>query len=223
MSPCDNNVISRDCGFFSFGVGKTECVLSFPVSIVHTMESLTKEWNRLSLSEKEGPGFLLSNSYQSNNFVLAAKFLTKEALNVDAVIKTFKPLWQSRNCFKVKSIGDHILLFIFDNKSEADRVINSEPWSFDKHLVLFQHYNGEVPIRNLVFDKVHFWVQLHNILVRFMNVEVAKKLCEVIGEVCELADELECDGGGFMRIRVSVDVNQPLCRDRVEKMEANFG
>ena len=107
------------------------------------MESLASKWNRLSLSEKEGPGFLLSNSYQSNNFTLAAKFLTKRALSVDAGIKTFKPLWQPRNSFKVKSVGDHILLFIFDNKSEADRVISSERWSSDKHLVLFQHYNGE--------------------------------------------------------------------------------
>ncbi|XP_023909156.2 uncharacterized protein LOC112020830 [Quercus suber] len=82
-------------------------------------------------------------------------------------------------------------------------------------MVLFQHYNGAVPIRNLVFDKVCFWVQLHDIVVRFMNVEVVKKLCDVIREVCEPIDEADCDGGGFMRIRVSIDVNQPLCRGRV--------
>ena len=114
---------------------------------------------------------------------------------------------------------DHILLFIFDNKSEVDRVINSEPWSFDKHMVLFQHYNGEVPNRSLLFNKACFWVQLHDIPVKFMNIKVAKKLCDVIGEVCEPLDEVDCDGGGFMRIRVSIDVNQPLCRGRVVTRE----
>jgi len=48
------------------------------------MDSLTNEQNYLSLSKKEGPGFLFINNYQSNKFVLTAKFMTKRALNVDA-------------------------------------------------------------------------------------------------------------------------------------------
>lgn len=84
---------------------------------------------------------------------------------------------------------------------------------------MFQKYNVDVHARSLVFSKVCFWVQVHDIPIRFMIVEVAKKLCGVIGDVCESMDEAEWDGGGFMRVRISADVNQPLCKGRVVTRE----
>ena len=40
------------------------------------------------------------------------------------------------NGFKIKKEGDHVVLFNFDNKEEMEKVIDAEPWSFDKHLVV---------------------------------------------------------------------------------------
>ena len=40
------------------------------------------------------------------------------------------------NGFKVRNVGDHILLFVFDNKKEAEKIFASDSWSFDKHLVV---------------------------------------------------------------------------------------
>lgn len=39
-----------------------------------------------------------------------------------------------------------MLLFIFDNPEDIDKVISSEPWSFDKHLVVVQKYDISVLI-----------------------------------------------------------------------------
>ena len=69
-------------------------------------------------------------------FMIAAKFLTNSALNIDVVIRTFSPLWRVVNGFKVRNMGDHILLFVFDNKKEVEKIFSSEPRSFDKHIVV---------------------------------------------------------------------------------------
>ena len=57
------------------------------------MNELTKNWTRLSLSDIKGPGCCLDNDLNSQEVVLAANFMTKRALNIDSIAKTFTPLW----------------------------------------------------------------------------------------------------------------------------------
>lgn len=109
------------------------------------MEDIIVGWSRLSLSGMEGDGFWIVDGMGSNEFILAAKFYTKGVLNTEAIARNFTQLWRSRNGFKIKDVGDHIVLFIFDSKLEADRVVASQPWSFDKHLVAIQRYENRMP------------------------------------------------------------------------------
>ena len=61
--------------------------------------------------------------------------------------------------------------------------MSNVPWSFDKHLVVLRWFDKEVPVRDLEFNKIPIWVQIHDVLIRFMNKTVAEKICEVVGEV----------------------------------------
>lgn len=159
------------------------------------MDHLTQSWTRLTISEREGPGCCLTNEDSSTEFSIAAKFLTKRALNCDVLAKTFTPLWRARNGFKIKRIGDHIILFIFDNKDDVDRILKSEPWSFNKHPVIMPPCEFDMSIQELKFDRTIFWVQVHGIPLRFMNVGAAMKICSVLGS--------------FMRIQVAIDIKLP--------------
>jgi len=83
----------------------------------------------------------------------------------------------------VRNARDHVILFIFDNTEEVDKILLSEPWSFDKYLVILQRYEIDTLIHDPVFDKVSLWVQVHDILVRYLNQGVVEDLCNVVGEV----------------------------------------
>lgn len=76
------------------------------------MEDLTKNWNNLSLSDKEDTGFVLPKVHESRDFIIAAKFLTSHYLLMEAVVRTLKQLWRFANGFKVRNLGDHIVLFV---------------------------------------------------------------------------------------------------------------
>lgn len=100
------------------------------------MEDLTQNWSRLTLTDREGLGCSLTSVDSLEDFSIMAKFFTKRALSIDVIARTFNPLWRARNGFKIQSYRDHTVLFTFDNKNDIKKIISSEPWSFDKHLVV---------------------------------------------------------------------------------------
>ena len=78
-------------------------IFSYPVLVV--MEDLSKQWTKLSLLDREGDKITLGKNRESNEYIIAAKFLTRRALNVDAIGRTFKPLWRAINGFTIKKNG----------------------------------------------------------------------------------------------------------------------
>ena len=70
------------------------------------MDDILYDWKKLSLTEEEDTKLSLSKSknIRSKKFVLAAKFLTKRALNVEAIGRTFKPLWRAKKELDRKSV-----------------------------------------------------------------------------------------------------------------------
>ena len=56
------------------------------------MENLTNHWKSLSLFEREGPDLCLKKEQASSEHAIAARFLTKRPLNIDAIANTFTPL-----------------------------------------------------------------------------------------------------------------------------------
>lgn len=179
------------------------------------MEDITKHWSSLSLSEKEGSGLRLRKEQAIEEFAIVARFLTKRPLNIEAIANTFTPLWRSKSGFKIKNLGNHLMLFSFDNRGDINRIIKSEPWSFDKHLVVLTHYDKDTTLNPIEMKQVAFWVQVFDIPVRFRNREVAEQICEAIGTIIHPSDAPDCDGGSYIRVRVVVDTSLPLCRGRL--------
>ena len=140
---------------------------------------------------------------------------------MDAIAVTFQPLWRSKNGFRLKNFGNHVVLFIFDSKANVDNILANEPWSYDKNLMVLQRYEADLDVEDLSFNLTPFWVQVHGIPVKFMNKRGAEGLCEIVGQVCHQQNAPTEDGGSFMRVRVLVNISQPLCRGRVIAFDDN--
>ena len=50
------------------------------------------KWGDFSLDDREGGEVQLNENESSKNITIAAKFLTKRALNTDSVVRTFNPI-----------------------------------------------------------------------------------------------------------------------------------
>ena len=175
------------------------------------MEDLSRQWSCLSLSEKEGDDICFKQDRRRQEFIIAALFLTRHALNMDAISRAFKPLWRSQNGFKISNEGGHKVLFVFNKEEEVDRIMSTGLWSFNKSLVVLQRYERHFALEDLSFDKVVFWVQVQNIPISYRTRSVAEDICDGIGRVDRTTDTLECGCGNYIRVRVTIDVFQPLC------------
>ena len=121
------------------------------------MEDVLSDWKRFSLLEEENNKIILDTEYPAaKEVILAAKFMTRRALNIEAIGRTLKPLWKTQNGFEMRDVGNHIILFVFSNVNEAERIIATEPWTYDKNLIILSWYDGLCPIRNGRFHTVNF-------------------------------------------------------------------
>ena len=86
-----------------------------------------------------------------------------------------------------------------------------EPWSYDKHLVVFKRVLDIKSVPFLDFSRATFWVQIHNIPERSLKVEVGELIGKSIGRVIQVADP-EDDGASseFLRVRINIDISKPL-------------
>ena len=63
------------------------------------MDEIRQGWNNLSLLDREGDDMKLKKKCPIEEFSLVARFLTSRALSIDAVARTFTPIWKTRNGF----------------------------------------------------------------------------------------------------------------------------
>lgn len=94
---------------------------------MRTMDSLTKEWNHLSLSKQEGGTFDFENQDLKLGSMLAAKFFTKQALSIAVVARTLRPLWRMKHEFHIKDLGNHLILFTFEDELDVEQILLGAP------------------------------------------------------------------------------------------------
>ncbi|KAL0011099.1 hypothetical protein SO802_006207 [Lithocarpus litseifolius] len=185
------------------------------------MEDLSRFWGKLSLSDKEEKGYILPKVQRKNELMIAAKFLTTRALNMEAVGRTFMQVWRSCDGFKMRNMTDHKVLFAFVDERDVNQIQLNQPWSFDKHLVVVERYDKDAPLRSLSFKTVMFWVQVHDIPMWYMTTEVAENICDTIGEVVRSIGAETEEGSCFIRgedKQFGPSLRAPLYRPSTQKV-----
>lgn len=156
---------------------------------------------------------------EENELVMAGKFCMKRRVNLESVARALKLMWKTKRNFEVYDMGENKVLFKFKKREDMDRVLLLSPCSFDKYLVILHKLGvGDVASR-IHFDKASFWVQIHGLPTMSQTKDAGMHIGSTLGEV-EKVDE---DGkgfslGGYLCIRVSLDITKPLCRGRMVRV-----
>lgn len=70
---------------------------------------------------------------------------------MEAVARTFRALCRTKESFYIMNVGNNLLLSYFNLEVDAQKVILGEPWSYDRHLVIFQRFDGNKVLKDIEF------------------------------------------------------------------------
>ena len=188
--------------------------------IVANMDEIATKCAGLRLTEKEESEVDLLPPVTETERVLVGKFCTKRRVSLESVARVLKSVWHTEKNFEVCDMGDNKVLFQFEDEKDLDRVLLLSPWTFDKYLVLLHKLGAGEAVNKVQFHTTPFWVQIHGLPTMSQTKEVGVRIGSILGKKVDVEDKGFCQGG-YLRIRVTMDITQPLCRGRMVRIGGN--
>ncbi|KAL5751043.1 hypothetical protein ACOSP7_025646 [Xanthoceras sorbifolium] len=181
-------------------------------------EEIARRWAKLSLSDDDGPIAMVDEGLKAEgirrlSLSLVGKIVSNREVNREAFRNTIASIWRTKSEVEVESIGVNLFVFRFGCFWDRKRVLEGGPWSFDKNLLALKEAVGIGRVSDIDFSLVPFWVQIYDLPLACMNRDMGLFLGGLIGVVQEIdgGDSGDCLGK-FLRVRVLINVQQPLKR-----------
>jgi 14-3-3 protein epsilon len=181
----------------------------------------------LSLQEEDGFVFDLEEGEEDVvdfRWCLVGRFLGDRSIHVNSMKVTMADVWRPVKGVKIKEATPGLFLFQFAHALDMEAVLQGGPWAFNNQMLIVERVQLGVQIENIPLHHIDFWVQVHNLPTGLMAERVGKTLANYIGSFVEYDKN---NKGSFwreyMRIRVRVDIRQPLKKDsRVKNQGGNW-
>jgi len=146
---------------------------------------------------------------------LVGKLMSERRVYKEALQAMMLRIWKTIESVCFKELHDNLWLLEFGNDSDKRRIKEERPWLFDRRVFVLKKLEENIPLAQMDFSHVLFWVQVHDMPLICMNKEIGTRIGESIGKVEDV--DVTGDGvgwGRFLRIRVQVDISKPLERGR---------
>ncbi|KAH9708700.1 reverse transcriptase domain-containing protein [Citrus sinensis] len=193
---------------------------------------LNNSYARLTLAEEEEGGIIVAGVEDDEcmeaksdfRYCLVGRFLTDKVINFPAMKTTMASLWRPGKGVCIKDLSPTLFLFQFFHKIDINRVIDSGPWTFDQHILIVQRLGAEDQPQQVPLFYTSFWTQIYNLPIGFQSEKILQSISNYIGKFVE-SDENNLKGiwRNYMRIRVAIDVRQPLKRRmRLKKADGDW-
>ncbi|TXG57174.1 hypothetical protein EZV62_018487 [Acer yangbiense] len=181
-------------------------------------DDLTMLCSALSIKEKERQVETLDSNLKEKgerllSLCLVGKVLSNKQVNKDALINVFTTIWRTKEGVELEALDGNVFAAYFKNTDDRKFIQASGPWTFDRSIIAFEEPTGIGEIKHMNFNRVDFWVQIHNLPLLCMTEDIGTFLGNMIGKVSDV-DLLAAKnvGGRFIRARVTISTDESLMR-----------
>jgi hypothetical protein len=121
---------------------------------------------------------------------------------------------------EIQDLNKNLFLSKFAARRDAENILQSGPWSFDRNLLIFDKISGEEQPSELDLHSVPFWVRIYDLPLKMRSDLMAKKLGDLVGKFLEVNPRDINRMGKSIRIKVIIDLCKPLKRGTVLKYQS---
>ncbi|KAM7514199.1 hypothetical protein LguiA_003782 [Lonicera macranthoides] len=149
---------------------------------------------------------------QLGKFHSVGKILSEMILTKAAIIKIAKSSWNTEEFFSMAAWGDNIFVFNFELQSDCSKIFEASPWAFMGFMMSLNRWDPSKTISEIDFNRCLFYVQIHDLPILKRSVENVEKIAKTTGNLRDIdTEDIDClFKKKIVRIKVSIDVNQPL-------------
>ncbi|XP_074274046.1 uncharacterized protein LOC141597480 [Silene latifolia] len=145
--------------------------------------------------------------------VLVGKLWASRAINVKAAVDTMIKLWNPSKPIMGNVIDAKEKTFIFSFGAERDRarVLEGQPWHFDKFVWCFDEPNQSGKISDVPLFLFPIWARIYDLpLSGRTSLENARKLGNCLGNFMHFEHGPNAELDRAIRVRVLYDIREPL-------------
>lgn len=187
-------------------------------STTNTMENFNVNFNGSNDDSSDGSSEVTQEALLE--LCLVGTLLTDKPVRFLIMQDRLSSLWRPGQGVTISQVEENKFLFQFYHEWDMERVLQGGPWTFDGYLLILKKVViGEAPAET-VLNEAEIWVQVFNLPFGFMHESMGMLVGSHIGRYIRY-DENNYYGPWrmYMRIRVAMNVNEPLKRSMVFERE----
>ncbi|KAL2933269.1 hypothetical protein RDABS01_016388 [Bienertia sinuspersici] len=135
---------------------------------------------------------------------MVVKVLTDRNINSNAFISTIKKVWRPFHNLEASNVGKNLFFFQFFHWRDKQRVMENQPWHFDRHVLLLGDVDGSTKPSDLDLSRLPIWARVYDL--PFAGRKNEQNASEDAQNIARVTHELtkvnivEADGGRKERL-----------------------
>lgn len=143
---------------------------------------------------------------------LIGKLWTSRAYNSFGMVETMKKLWNPSRGLTCRDLGSKLMSFQFNSSRDLKRVMDMEPWHFNKHVLVLKQRTDEIQPSAMKFNTIPFWIRIYD-LPKIRRTELTlRQIGSRFGEVLEVDSSTLSGITRSVRVKVMINLEKPIKR-----------
>lgn len=153
---------------------------------------------------------LNSNPGLENSDWYVGKVISQKSIMLNTIHNVLKLAWARYITINILEATTGVLTFDFENETDQCKILDLSPWAINGHVQSIKIWDPSIGIKDVDFNKVNFWVQIHDLGLEKFSTENVSKIGNKIENCMEVEQDIETTRRSCMRMKVDIDVGKPL-------------